>query len=179
MRIASDRARCSLRPSSAAQIDEFLAGQRGLGFSYPDVGASRERMTPPGYKESHRRVKLGSGDDAFRRAAAAVRRWAMFELDWMGLHRPEVTPEPGAVVGVSANCWGIRWLNACRVVYVIDEPGRFGFAYGTLPGHAERGEERFLVEIDAAGDVWYDLYSFSRPAHWLAWWRCIWLPCTK
>ena len=46
---------------------------------------------------------------------------------------------------------------------------RFGFAYGTLPGHAESGEERFLVEWDRADDaVWYDILAFSRPRHPLA-----------
>ena len=44
------------------------------------------------------------------------------------------------------------------------EVERFGFAYGTLPGHAERGEERFSVEYHAENDsVWYDLFAFSRP----------------
>ena len=38
----------------------------------------------------------------------------------------------------------------CRVVYVVDEPDRRGFAYGTLPGHAESGEELFLVRYDPA-----------------------------
>ena len=33
-----------------------------------------------------------------------------------------------------------------RIVAVVDEPGRFGFVYGTLDGHQERGEELFLVE---------------------------------
>jgi uncharacterized protein (UPF0548 family) len=46
---------------------------------------------------------------------------------------------------------------------------RFGFAYGTLPDHPERGEERFIVEWNHADDsVWYDLLAFSRPCHWLA-----------
>jgi uncharacterized protein (UPF0548 family) len=46
---------------------------------------------------------------------------------------------------------------------------RFGFAYGTLPDHPERGEERFLVEWSQADDsVWYDLLAISRPGHWLA-----------
>ena len=62
---------------------------------------------------------------------------------------------------------GLWWLNACRIVYVVDEEGpvtRFGFAYGTLPGHAGAGEERFLVEWDrASGEVWYDILAFSRP----------------
>ena len=43
---------------------------------------------------------------------------------------------------------------------------RFGFAYGTLPEHAESGEERFLIEWDrAGGGVWYDILAFSRPRH--------------
>jgi uncharacterized protein (UPF0548 family) len=45
---------------------------------------------------------------------------------------------------------------------------KFGFAYGTLPAHAERGEERFLIETDDAGRVWYDILAFSRPRHILA-----------
>jgi uncharacterized protein (UPF0548 family) len=60
-------------------------------------------------------------------------------------------------------------LNAARIVYVIDEPDQFGFAYGTLAEHGESGEERFSVEFDRkTGDVTYDLYAFSRPNHILA-----------
>jgi len=68
--------------------------------------------------------------------------------------------------------WSIWILNACRIVYVIDDTGPtdiFGFAYGTLPGHVERGEERFSVQWNYADDsVWYDILAFSRPNHWLA-----------
>ena len=43
----------------------------------------------------------------------------------------------------------IGFLKApCRVVYVVDEPHVRGFAYGTLPGHPESGEERFVVRHD-------------------------------
>lgn len=57
-------------------------------------------------------------------------------------------------------------------MYVVDESigsvTRFGFAYGTLPGHVESGEERFLIEWDHAADmVFYDLLAFSRPRHFL------------
>lgn len=45
-------------------------------------------------------------------------------------------------------------------------PRRFGFAYGTLPGHVESGEERFVVEWREDDDsVWYDILAFSRPRH--------------
>jgi uncharacterized protein (UPF0548 family) len=63
-------------------------------------------------------------------------------------------------------------LNACRIVYLVDEEGavkRFGFAYGTLAEHAEIGEERFTVEWNRADDtVWYDILAFSRPRQMLA-----------
>ncbi len=70
---------------------------------------------------------------------------------------------------MEARSFGFWSLNACRVVYVLDEPGeckaKFSFAYGTLPDHAERGEERFTVEWLNDDSVWYDLYAFSRPQH--------------
>ena len=74
-------------------------------------------------------------------------------------------------MAVLASRCGVWWLNACRIVYVIDEAApfrRFGFAYGTLPDHAERGEERFTVEWRDDDSVWYDLLAFSQPRHWLA-----------
>ena len=66
-----------------------------------------------------------------------------------------------------ARRFGLWWLSACRIVYVVDEAepiSRFGFAYGTLPDHAGTGEERFLVEWDRqSGEVWYEILAFSRP----------------
>jgi uncharacterized protein (UPF0548 family) len=51
----------------------------------------------------------------------------------------------------------------CRVVYVIEEVDRFGFAYGTLPGHPEQGEESFVVERSEDGVVRFAVTAFSRP----------------
>ena len=86
---------------------------------------------------------------------------------------PETPIQTGEVVAVIAMNLGLWWLNACRIVYVVDETGpiqRYGFAYGTLPDHAEKGEERFLVEWDrASGEVWYDILAFSRPHLLLTW----------
>ena len=74
---------------------------------------------------------------------------------------------PGTNVAVLARVLGIWYLNACRIVYVIDETGpieTYGFAYGTLPDHAEKGEERFSVVWDHADDsVRYEQFAFSRP----------------
>jgi uncharacterized protein (UPF0548 family) len=52
-----------------------------------------------------------------------------------------------------------------RVVYVIDEPRRVGFAYGTLHGHPESGEEAFVVEHREDDSVWLMIRAFSRPAN--------------
>ncbi len=56
-----------------------------------------------------------------------------------------------------------------RVIYVVDEPDRHGFAYGTIAGHPEDGEERFVVERKPDGSVWLTISSFSRPSSWF-WW---------
>jgi uncharacterized protein (UPF0548 family) len=56
-----------------------------------------------------------------------------------------------------------------RVVYVVDEPRRRGFGYGTLPGHPERGEEAWIIEHRADDSVWMTIRAFSRPAHWIYW----------
>jgi uncharacterized protein (UPF0548 family) len=62
----------------------------------------------------------------------------------------------------------LRAIAACRVVYLRDEPNRFGFAYGTLPLHPETGEESFMVERDDDGSVWFRVAAFSRPRELLA-----------
>ena len=56
-----------------------------------------------------------------------------------------------------------------RVVYVIDEPDRKGFAYGTLPGHPERGEESFIIERRPDESVWLTIRAFSRPSSAFFW----------
>ena len=78
----------------------------------------------------------------------------------------------GTDVAVSIHHFGFSSLNACRIVYVVDEEvpmKRFGFAYGTLAEHAESGEERFTIEWNREDDgIWYDILAFSRPRQMLA-----------
>lgn len=148
------------------RIRRFIAGQCELAFSYVEVGATRDTL-PTGYVVDHNRVLLGHGTECFERAKSAVRRWTMFDIGWVKLCWPDSPIQPGTTVAVLGRVLGLWSMNACRVVYAIDEPGeveRFGFAYGTLPEHVERGEERFSVEWNHAdGSVWYDILAFSRP----------------
>ncbi len=84
-------------------------------------------------------------------------------MPWIQLCWGNAAIEPGTTVAVLVSHLGFWSLNAARIVYVIDESRRFGFAYGTLIDHAESGEERFSVEFHDDGSVWYDLYAVSRP----------------
>lgn len=68
--------------------------------------------------------------------------------------------------------WSLDFWHVIDVFEARSENGgailRSGFAYGTLPGHAVRGEEIFSIEWHPAREkVWYDIYSFSLPANFL------------
>jgi uncharacterized protein (UPF0548 family) len=162
-----------LKKLSDERINEFLRTQKDLPFSYDEVGASREGVAPPGYVVDRYRVRLGEGPEAYARAVEALRRWRQFDLGWVRLLPPDAPIEVGTTVAVLARHSGFWSLNTARIVYLIEESGeveRFGFGYGTLPEHAERGEERFSVVWDRENDsVYYDVFAFSRPKHPLAW----------
>lgn len=145
-------------------VIEFISSQRDLPFTYAEVGATN--ATPPaGYTVDHNRVQLGNGQETYERAVAALKTWRQFDLGWVTIVPSGVTVETGATVAVKARAFGTWSLSATRVVYMIEEPRRFGFAYGTLPDHVERGEERFMVEWLPDDTVWYDILAFSQPKH--------------
>ncbi len=154
------------RPTRA-ETAALLRAQSALDFTYPDVGAIRD--TPPsGWTVDHHRARLGSGRDTLDRARRALRGWRQFDLGWVELDPVDAPIEPGQAIAVVARGMSLWWSNAARIVYVIDEPDRFEFGYGTLPHHIARGEERFRIERDPVDDsVWYDVLAFSRP-HTLA-----------
>ncbi len=162
-----------LREPSKDDVRRFLSSQSVLPFSYDEVGASREGALPKGYAVDRHRVKLGEGEEAYERAVEALRAWRQFDLGWVRLLPPDAPIEVGTTVGVLASHYGFWSLNPARIAYLIEESGeteRFGFGYGTLPGHGERGEERFAIEWRREDDlVHYDVLAFSRPKHPLAW----------
>ena len=159
---------------STERISRFLDAQRDAPFSYDEVGASHgDAKAPAGYAVAHNSVRLGEGRETFDRAVAALYAWKMFDLGWARVV-PEGAPvEVGTTVAVLAKHYGFHSLNPCRISYTIEQDEgdlvRRGFAYGTLPDHGERGEERFTIEWHHEDDsVFYDLYAFSRPNQLLA-----------
>ena len=157
---------------SEQQINRFLERGSSLEFSYSELGATNSAMLPPLFTVDRNRIQLGSGPLAWHQAVDAIRTWEMFSIPWVRLCWPTAPIAEGTNVAVLAHRIGLFWLNACRIVYLIDEDGptkRFGFAYGTLTEHAESGEERFLVEWNHGTDaVSYELLAFSRPNQFLS-----------
>ncbi|CAL9446568.1 hypothetical protein SUDANB105_02342 [Streptomyces sp. enrichment culture] len=135
-------------------------------FTYEDVGGTREPgFCPPGFRPLHVRTRLGEGEDVFRRAAEAVCTWGMHRAMGVGIDTSAGRAAPG--VDVTVTLAGVV-KAPCRVVWTVDEPRRAGWAYGTLPGHPECGEESFVVDRTGDGTVWLTISAFSRPASWYA-----------
>ena len=157
-----------LRHPTDPAISAFLDSVSKSSFSYENVGLSLTG-SPTGYNVDHNRISIGSDVQDFELAKAAIKNWKMFDFPWVQLCWSNTPIEVGRTVAIVVGHFGFWSMSAARIVYVIDEPNRFGFAYGTLTDHVESGEERFSVELDrTTGEVWYDLFAFSRPAHPLA-----------
>jgi len=137
-----------------------------LTYSFP--GATREPgPLPTGFRFLSRRGLLGSGGAVFSAAADGLRRWDMFRAAGLRVRGAPAVAE-GADVAVGLGAGPVRLWAPCRVVWVVDEPDRYGFGYGTLPGHPACGEEAFLVEREADGRVWFEVRAISRAATWYA-----------
>ena len=156
------------RKPNRATLERLLAKHETDSFSYASVGTTNLEA-PAGYNLDCTRIVLGHGLEVFHAAKTAIREWKVFDLDWIELFPKRPSIQVGTTVGVVVRHLGFWSVNISRIVYVIDEASRYGFAYGTLPCHSEAGEERFLVEHDPTTDeVWYDLSAFSKPRHPLA-----------
>jgi uncharacterized protein (UPF0548 family) len=135
--------------------------------TYPEVGATRQATMPAGrYHRLEREVRVGVGDEAFDRARVTVLTWGMQREAGLLVFPADQPPTEGLTVLVVTRLGPLRVIAPCRVLWTVDEPARAGFGYGTLPGHPESGEEAFLVERGAGGEVRALVRAFSRPATW-------------
>lgn len=134
--------------------------------TYREIGATLGDVLPSGYRHDRHERVLAEGDDAFERAVEGLRTWAAHTSAGLTV-APDAVPELGMTVAVAAPIGPLTAIAICRIVAVVDEPNRYAFAYGTLPGHPERGEEAFVVER-AADRVTFKIVAFSKPAELLA-----------
>ncbi|EMS51505.1 hypothetical protein TRIUR3_21389 [Triticum urartu] len=117
-----------------------------------------------GFSVTRSRVLVGSGADTFRHAKSALLSWKHLALGW-------AEAEPGTPVKIGARfciCYKevVPWVMfPLQIAYVTDDKynggkrgkgGVFAFGSGTLQGH---------LLVDAEERVWYEVVSFSKPAH--------------
>lgn len=153
-------------PDDAA-VRAFLERASGAAFSYPQPGSTRSGpvQAPVGFDLDESVVQIGRGEADFQAARASLLSWRMFPARWTRVWPSGAPAVAGTEVALLIRVLGRWWLNANRVVYAVDEPRRCGFAYGTLPAHAERGEELFLLELGDDSVLRYTIRAFSRPRH--------------
>ena len=135
----------------------------GLPLTYSEVGATDSDALPAGYHHVHVTARIGRGRERFEQAAERVMRYGMLRGAGVRVEASTDVAEVGTLV-----LGRLGPIAApCRVVYVLDERNVRGFAYGTLPGHAESGEERFAVRFDPDSEsVYAEVIAFSRHATW-------------
>ena len=147
------------RPSESV-LHAVLDEQAGAPLTYSEVGATQRPELPDGYTHDRYRIRLPDG--TFELATRGLRAWRAHIDAGVAVFPPTAALEPGANVVLIIHTGPLYAIAACRIVYVCDEPDRFGFAYGTLPDHPEVGEEAFMVERDTANRVHFTITAFSR-----------------
>lgn len=141
------------------------AALRTAAFTYPEVGGTAAAF-PPGYRHIARARTLADPD--FDRAGERLLTWQVQERAGLRVAASSPRAEQDAVVLMRLGAGPVVIRIPCRVVYVVEEPNRVGFGYGSLPGHPESGEELFLLQRDDTGQVTFTVTAFSKPATMLA-----------
>ena len=149
------------------QIKQFLKTESELDYSYQEVGASQAEQVQ-NYDNDHSSIYLGRGEALWSLAKTILDNWQQFPKNWTKILPAQAPLEVNQNVAVLFRMWGLWFTNSARIVYVLKEENRYGFAYGTLPGHVEKGEECFWIERAANGAIYYHIKAFSKPRFWLA-----------
>jgi uncharacterized protein (UPF0548 family) len=136
-------------------------------LTYHEVGATAGDL-PAGYHQLSRSAIIGHGRQAFATASEAARHWQVQRRAGLQVAASSPTVAANATLILGLGIGPLRLQAPCRVVYVVEEPRRSGFAYGTLAGHPESGEEAFIIEHHRTDAVSFTITAFSRPATRLA-----------
>lgn len=160
--------------ASSSSGPRLRAAERAA-VTYAPVGATLGTL-PAGFRHVRRSRVVGSGAACFESASQQVMGWQLHRGAGVGIEPSAPVAATGGTVLVRIGLGPVRLTAPCRVVLVVDEPRRRGFAYGTLPGHPVTGEELFTVALDADDRVRVQIVAFSRPA---TWWTRLGSPVTS
>lgn len=134
-------------------------------WNYAEVGATASGL-PVGYHHVRRERILGHGQATFANASSQLLTWDLHRRSGLTVAASTPSAAEGTNVLLGFGWSRFRLGIPCRVVRVLDEEARQGFAYGTLVGHPEAGEEQFVIELREGGEVFIVITAFSKPALW-------------
>jgi uncharacterized protein (UPF0548 family) len=121
---------------------------------------------PKGFDFDDNKILLGNGEATWQAARKAMDVWAMFPGGWAWLHSKNAHFTEGGIVVLSAQVFGVWWVNLSRIIDIENSDKRYGFTYATLQHHVEMGHERFLIWREENGDVFFGLTAVSKPRFW-------------
>ena len=148
---------------------EALAASAAAELTYGSAGVTLQAdPSLAGYRTDRYEVDLGRGKEVLVRGDAALRLWVPQRFTGIRVEPADAPVAVGTTVVLVNRLGPASVLAACRVVAVVREPRRLGFAYGTLPLHPASGEEAFLVEWGDDDVVRFRVVAVSRPASPLA-----------
>lgn len=134
-------------------------------LTYPEVGATGGEL-PAGYHHVRAERVVGHGRERFERCCDELLSGAVQRRAGAEVSASDAPFRVGTEVRMRLRVGPLSFIAPCRVVWVERSVDRCGFAYGTLPGHPERGEERFELRLEPSGDILFRIVAFSAPARW-------------
>ncbi|KAL7192887.1 hypothetical protein ACSBR2_024658 [Camellia fascicularis] len=172
---------CWTRPSPEEQkacimkSGAFNYDSKHRGASAKPASSLQEdrELSKNGFLINHARILVGSGLETYEKGKTALQTWRHFGLDWSFVD-PRTPIQSGVKFCVCVKEFFPWLMMPLQVVYVNENRNTkkavasFGFGSGTLQGHLLAGEERFSIELDEDNRVWYEILSFSKPAHLLS-----------
>ena len=144
-------------------------------LTYADVGvtdpASSEWAAGP--HRFQKTVLVGRGEECWVASREALMAWQVKIRSGFQVVGEGGPVEAGRDYELAFRIGPLTVREPIRVVAVVDEPARCGFAYGTRRGHPVSGEEAFIVDRDASGEVSFTRRSLTMPARG---WRAVAFP---
>ncbi|WP_345628804.1 DUF1990 family protein [Rugosimonospora acidiphila] len=137
-----------------------------MELTYSEVGATFDGAFPNGYRHVRGRARLGRGERVYAGAVHALGSFDMQRRAGLRVRASVGMAAEGVEVAFGFGAGPLRLWAPVRVVWLVNEPLRYGYGYGTLPGHPETGEEGFLVSLAPDETVWFEVRAFSRPDRW-------------
>ena len=158
----------SLARPSREELERVLAQARTTKPTFDHIGSTRSSDRIAGFRFDRYSETIGHGAADWEAGRGGLRAWAAHRGAGASITPDNAPLTPDETVVVTVGIGPVHVLIPCRVSYVVDEPQQFGFAYVTLPGHPECGEESFMLTRSDDDDVTFTMTSHSHPAELLA-----------